>query len=425
MTGIQVAPTPGMAPRMAQKLEQAARIKEHSQERLRSLKTDIEAIRDAAFDAKADTRAFRFARAVGEAEEGALSPTERIVLHTPVGDMNILQGAHEQFAFKLGIPWKYYLRLLAEYPDGLVEHGNHWLASEPATRLLRMMKPLTDEDRARLARTDTVASIRAFLGEGYRPLDHAEVLSKAVEVAEETGAYLTQYSLSDKTFYLRLVSDPRPIAQIVRGMDHSPVAHEQLSFGVSIRNSETGHAALAIEEFEEVLICTNGMIGQDLLSVRHVGSKQGRKADGEGEDEGWLSREAATLDDAATFLKVRDAIRRGFTAERAEKGAQRFAKAAGHAIELPADVPLFTFVERVGKRYDLTQAETEILKEEVTSDKWQRGGELTRLNLVQGVTATARRTEDFERRVELERLGWQLLDSPVERLAESVARRTN
>ena len=74
--------------------------------------------------------------------------------------LSIQETAHRQIGAHLGIPWKYYEKMLQEEPGLLSHNVNHWLRrGEPAQRMLRTLD----------------GKARAFLSNRYRPIDNLEI----------------------------------------------------------------------------------------------------------------------------------------------------------------------------------------------------------------------------------------------------------
>ena len=129
------------------------------------------------------------------------------------------------------------------------------------------------------------------------------------------------------------------------------------------------------------------------------------------------------LDDAAVLLKARDSLIGVLSDANAVKIAGQIAAAKGTAIDLPAEVPMFDFVENVGVHFDLGEGERKILKEEVARElsRGQTGGRLTPFVISQGVTATAKRIgaaeggngTAFDRKVDLEHVGFEIIEDPL------------
>src|SRR5574341_161837 len=375
-----------------------------------AVRAAVDRLRAATVDAVAPTAALtmRPLEAVGEGSAD-LPAADRVVLEAAQRGrepmrLRVLPGAHEQLAEKTGIPRKYYDRMLEAAPELLAENVNTWFRREPANRLVRMLRPLTDADERALARTGAQMSVRAVLSDRYRPLDHGSLLD-VVLPALPAGTRVAEWSLDDQRFHLRILGQERTIQMAQVG--------EVVSFGVAIRNSETGHAALGVYPTIQVLRCRNGMVITETLRVAHLGGRS------EAEEE-FLASETRRLDDAATFLKVRDRVIEIFAERTFERAAAQLAAAAG--VPLPTEQPVLEFVENVGRRFDLAEAELGILKDEFLHEVAQTGAP-TQWSVSQAVTATARRMQEeggsFERRHELEQVGWRILAAPIDRLLKA------
>lgn len=53
--------------------------------------------------------------------------------------LDIADTAHRQIGTRLGIPAKYYGKMLTEHPDLLVTNVNAWFEREPTERMLRVL----------------------------------------------------------------------------------------------------------------------------------------------------------------------------------------------------------------------------------------------------------------------------------------------
>jgi hypothetical protein len=393
----------------------------------------INRFKDAAVDAVIDTRGLTV---VVPDNNTDLPPENRIVIEASTGEgtarLTLLDGAHDQLADKVGIDHDFYNRLLNAHPDLLAVNLNTLLHREPESRLLRMMKPISETDGERLGRVDANFAVRAVLGAKYRPLDHASLLNTLLPVAQKQGLKVAHWHLDPKRFHVRFVAEQQDVLALVsqdqraeyweRKAQNSRIMQERgmkvgeiVSYGAMVRNSETGHSSLAVEPFAEIIRCLNGLIVAEAMRVYHTGRKQE-------ETEDWLSGEARRLDDAAIFLKVRDR----FVQATNEMMAQRIATTlvgATAPITTPFEVPLLEFVSNVGVTFKLNKKEVGILQEEVVNELRVTGAPVSRFAISQGLTATARRIgdndRDFLRRADLERIGWRVLEDPVEKLLKA------
>jgi len=155
---------------------------------------------------------------------------------------------HSQLANHHGIPKRYYDAMQA-IPGLRAENVNAWLHHEPQDRMVRTLD----------------GNARAYLSSKFRPLDNAFALKAMSPVFEDfKDLEVKSHSLTDLRLYMQIVF-PKLEADIGVG---DPVQQ-----GITITNSEVGRGALDVSSLIWRLQCLNGMIGQSILSRRHVGSR--------------------------------------------------------------------------------------------------------------------------------------------------------
>ncbi len=86
-----------------------------------------------------------------------------------VEPLDIQQTAHRQLGAYLGIPQKYYDKMLTENVGLLADNVNSWLSRGSETRLIRTM-----DGRA-----------RAFLSDRYRRIDNLDIANITLPIIEE------------------------------------------------------------------------------------------------------------------------------------------------------------------------------------------------------------------------------------------------
>lgn len=395
-------------------------------ERLNTMLAEVQRHDQAAQDIVADTRALT---AYVNPVDQTMRPergVENVLVRasSPQGSLQLrLNGvAHRQVADRLKIPWKYYERMMVGEPDLLTRNVNTWLHGEPEKRLVRLMGPLTDDERSIHATFETQFTARAFLSDRFRPLDHAALLNVLVPIAAQYGATVREWNLDEKHFHVRFVMQERQVDDIVAELRQTnpnigahAAVNEVVRMGAAIRNSEVGYAALSIAGLADILRCINLMIVAEKFRQAHLGGRSG-------EEEEFFSVETKRLDDAATFLKARDKMVEILSTETVQKTALAIAEGNDTPLDLPGNMPTFEFIGGVGKRFDLSENEVEILRDEFVSEATLTGRQ-TKWTLSQAATATARRVFEeggasFERKEELETLGFKVLKDPVSRLIQ-------
>lgn len=327
----------------------------------------------AKLDLVADTR--RMSANVAPIREDG--PNE-IVLHvdqTSGGIESLVLNSHArgQVATDLGIPKRYFDRMLGEAPDLLRSNVQHWLYANPNRRLVRGFK----------AEDGVNGTARAWLSDRYRRLDNIEIAKRIFPVFEEIpGLRFHQAQLTDERFYLRAVL-PTLEAEIKAG--------DILQAGVEIKNSEVGSGALAIGDYILRLICTNGMTTNVGVRRNHVGRRI--------EDETFLSDEAVQADDEALWLVARDTVKSVLQEVRFNEIVSQLRETiTGDSIQAPAAA-----TETLAQRYSLSDEEREAVLRNLT-----QGGDLTRWGALNAVTAAAKEADGFDRQAEMEALGWTI-----------------
>jgi len=393
------------------------------EERTEVMRAEVSALAEASYDALSPTAALEMA--VNQRWAGVSSENDRVLInaHTKEGDMpiRVLEGAHEQIAFKTGIPYKYYKRMLNSEPELLARNVNTWFQLENETRLLRMFQPITEEDATMHRQLGTRLSLRAVLSDRYRPLDHLALLDTLLPVVRAVGGRVAEYNLDEKRFHVRFVTTEVDVKELAEQYkrdhpdlpDHFIGLNEIVSFGVAVRNSETGHAALAVQPLVKIMRCVNLLVVVERHRVTHLGGRQEAEED-------FLTAGTKRLDDAAVFMKVRDTVQNIFSDESRNKTLRVIAESQGTPIDLPPEVPLMKFIEGVGRKFDLSEGEIEILQDEFVKENVATGQQ-TQWSLSQAFTATARRLNDesnvgFQRKQEIEEVGWKVLVNPVTKL---------
>ena len=333
------------------------------------------------YDILADTRRMSVSSDEGENHDVVLS------VDSPGGeseDFVLSDHALGQMATDLGVPKRYFDRMRTDAFDLFKTNVHHWLYEEPNRRMIR----------AKRYESGAEVTARAWLSDRFRRLDNVEIAAKLLpefdRLSEEVKFH--NASVTDQRFYLRAVF-PRLEAEVKVG--------EVVQWGVQISNSEIGAGQLSIDSFVNVLSCTNGMVVARVLGARHIGKRL----------DDILSDEAREADDKAFWLAARDALRASISETEFEKVIHTLrATTEGEVIKAP-----IAATERLAKEYGLSEGEHESVLTKLLSD-----GDLSRWGALQAVTAAAQTVESFDRRVEMEGIGWDIA-SLSERAWEKLA----
>lgn len=275
-----------------------------------------------------------------------------------------------QMATDLGIPKRYFDRMKTDAPHLFRDNVHHWMYEEPTRRMIRAY---TNERG--------YPTGRAWLSDRYRRLDNIEIAKKLLPEFERLDTEVAFHNafVNDDKFYLRAVF-PKMERDIKLG--------DPVQWGVQIKNSEVGAAQFSIDSFVLRLVCKNGLVVAKVMSQRHVGKRLGEN----------LSDEAIRADDKAFWLAARDELRAAISETQFETVVQTLRETTDGAV---ITAPIAA-TERLAKTYSLSDGEKEAVLTQLAVN-----GDMTRWGALNAITAAAHSVE-FDRRVEMEELGWDL-----------------
>jgi len=308
------------------------------------------------------------------------------------GDSTVLEVgalAHRQIGERIGVPAKYYDRMLTEDPELLAYNVNRWFQRSPEKRMVRTLD----------------GAARAFLSNRYQRIDNVQVADVVLPVLSEIpGIEIMSCDVTERRLYLKVVT------HAIRGEIASRRVGDFVEAGIMISNSEVGLGAVSVTPFFHYLACLNGMVrNKDSLRSQHVGTAY----DGDENLAHMLADDTRETVDRGILLKIRDVVkfaldRTKFDEALALMQAQTKQEVTGDpakAIELLASDFGFSEVERGGVLRHLIQ-----------------GGDLSRYGLMNAVTRTAEDLPDYDEATRFETLGGRLLDLPAanwKRIAEA------
>jgi len=292
----------------------------------------------------------------------------------------ITDFCHSQISAKTGIPYRYYQRMMdAGKINLLAQNINAWLPSKEK-RLVRILD----------------GKVRAVLSDRYRIIDNYDVLWKSIE---EVNKVRSKYNIrvdirdlrvTEQHLYLKITS-PDLVGNI-NTKRHSGAVNG----GIIISNSEVGAGAFYVKPFMTVLVCSNGLISENVFKKVHVGKERGIGLID------W-SDETLQLEDLALWSKISDMIHATFNPEIFAQWVDRINGVATNEITKPQ-----LAVDNIIKHFDLPQKKKEdILNQFFKEDDTQWG-------LAMAVTRIAHNEKDYEKAIELEHIGSRILELPIE-----------
>ena len=286
--------------------------------------------------------------------------------------------AHEQLSDKLGIPKKYYDRMMVDAPELLVNNVNHWFHGEPKRNLVRTLD----------------GTMRAFLSDRFRPLDNFLVAQAVLPVLLDQGLEIKILScaITDRRFYIQAVT-PKIEGEVRAG--------DIVQAGLVISNSEVGCGAMSVQEMVYRLSCLNGLITGHSLRRQHVGK---RLDSDDSATYDFYSSETVEADNRAFQLKVRDTVKNVFDEGAFAEKVERLRETTENTIDIKK-IAGGDFVEDVTSRFGFTKDEGEGVLTRLIQE-----GDLTQYGLANAVTNLANDAEDYDRAVELEKIGGRVID---------------
>ena len=293
-------------------------------------------------------------------------------LHYVISDV-----AHRQIADRLGIPFKYYMRMRTEYPELLDANINGWLEENPEKRMLRILD----------------GKLRAFLSDRYRRLDNLELVDHVLPViAQMKGCSIESCDITDTHLYMKVIN---------RTMKAELVPGDVVQAGFVISNSEVGLGALKVEPLLYRLVCKNGLITKELAHKKYHAGRQVEDTDNAYE---LYSDETLAADDKAYFLKVQDIVSAAVDEARFNLTVDKMRA----SMEIRTGDDPFKTVEILGDKYVLNKAErASILRHFIMENDFSAFG------LVNAVTRSSQDVADYNRATDLERLGGTLLEESM------------
>lgn len=297
----------------------------------------------------------------------------------------ITDNAHQQISTRLGIPVKYYRRLLADHTDLVVTQVNALFEREPQSRLVRVLD----------------GKVRAFLSNRYLRLDNAQVLEETLPIVVngDLQTELLSTNVGENKMHLKCLFTGDELAQEITNKTKTGETRI-IRPGFRISNSETGHGSLNVEGFFYDGYCTNGQVYnmENAISFRrtHLGAKLV-----EGNDFQVVSDKTKRLEDAAIVSQVQDIL--------TAMSSKEFADSMGDTLRAKTQTPECknprAAVELAVKELSLKESEGDSILETFLQD-----GDYSQWGLSSAVTAVANQDDvTYERACDLENVGAKIL----------------
>jgi Domain of unknown function (DUF932) len=289
-------------------------------------------------------------------------------------EFGITDTSHSQLAEKLGIDGRYYRKMRNLQPDLLADNVNAWLARSTEKRFVRTLH----------------GKMRAYLSSRYQPIDSADILEQAVfPVMQELGLD----GSAVKSCYLDSLGERMYIKVVNRHLEGEISAGDIVQSGFIVSNSDTGNGSAMVRPFVERLVCTNGLIVDEMQSRQNHVSRRRESYE--------LYSEATRRKEAELFInKIKDLIRAVNTQSILDEIVGKMQAAKAHPIKVEA-------VEITAKHFELSHEEGKGVLDHLIM-----GGELSLYGLMNAYTRYSQDIESYERATDFERLGNKVLSLP-------------
>lgn len=289
---------------------------------------------------------------------------------------------HQQIAVKTQIPKIFYDRLREKYPELLLQNINELIH---------------DKDNKIMVRT-LYGRARALLSNRYQPIDNYDVMACAlknfdlIQKRDNININIMRADVTDSHFYLKVYS---PDFSAIIGKTETNTG-DKVHGGIIISNSEVGQGRFSVKLFIAVIQCNNGMISEKGLSRVHIGSSK------EDQTIEWSER-TIELDDATLFSKLEDLIHTGFQREKFNTWIDELNEKASTPITKP-----IVAIKNVVRDYGIPKEETDQLLLKFSQYGYTQWG------LTQTVTDHAQSQKSYNKQIELEKAGADIMTRKVE-----------
>ena len=288
---------------------------------------------------------------------------------------------HRQVASALGIPAKYYDLMQSRKPELLAQNVNAWFGDRENSYMIRTM----DYGAGRMA--------RALLSDRYRRIDNMEIASAVLPLFAGSDQYeVVSSEVTENRLYLKIVN---------RRMEMAVVPGDIVQAGVMISNSEVGLGSVSVLPLVYRLVCTNGMVVNDMGERKnHVG----RAAKAVDDSFHIYSDETMEAEDKAFLLKLRDVTLAAIEESRFAQVVGRLKEAAG----IPITGKVTEVVELTARAYGINSDEQDSVLQHLIA-----GGDLSQYGLSNAITRASQDVESYDRATTLEGIGWQVAAMPA------------
>ncbi len=203
--------------------------------------------------------------------------------------------------------------------------------------------------------------------------------------------------LTDQHMYIKATS-PDISGEVFHFKDRT----EPVQGGVIISNSDVGAGAFKVEPFINVLVCQNGLIGENRFTKIHLGKERSIGL--------VVSEETNKLENDLVWSKLHDIIRSTFTPKLFQEWLDRINKVASNEIPKPT-----VAIDNIINKYEIPKNRRDVLLNQFSQESPTQWG------IAMAITRLAQNEEDYENQIKYEKIGSDILQLKPEILVREVA----
>lgn len=299
--------------------------------------------------------------------------------------------AHRQMGTHLNIPAKYYDRLQDVHPQLLAFNVNELLRLNPEQK--RMVRTLDGQ-------------VRALLSDRYQIRDNFDLLEAILPTLLEKGSgyQVMSANVDENRLYLKFIS--REVHFDLSDHSHKFHKSDVMFAGLCISNNEVGHGSTTVEPFFFNSWCNNTAIQMAAFTKYHVG----RAWDPGDEVTKLFKDETRKAADQVFYSQVKDVVEASFDQATFSQAAQKWIEAKDD--EISQETTVQAVVEKVADKIRLGEDEKAGVIDNLIRDAGHNG--LNRYALASAVTAQAHKTENYDRKTDLEKAGASIIDLAIQ-----------
>lgn len=299
-----------------------------------------------------------------------------------ISDFTMNKNAIHQIVGKESLPGQYIYKAIDSKKDWQME----------LIRDMLIRHTLYDQKGKTFLIREVNNEVRAFLSDSYRRYDSGLVYGTFITAAVGRGMEVIDAGYDGIKGYMEVVH-PNVIE-----VETENNGTEYLAIGARIKNSDFGASALDLSIYIEKIICSNGMVGENILRNVHLGRKI---------DDIRLSNDTYRKESEYKAAFIRDAMNQYFTEDGLIKTISKIKDSSIKKLDNQEYDRQIVKLSKMG----FYKAELETLDYKLKNNSFSDGlqGEMTLWKLSQGVTSVANETKDDMRRREIHEIGGKLI----------------